>query len=364
MTHRERLLKNFRFEKVPVVPNYDFGYWEETIRRWHKEGLSKNVCTNADVERYLQLEGFESIPKIPVRVGLFPLFEEKILEEKGEHLIIQDEGGVIYEKHKSSSSIPKYLKFPIETRDDWAKFKVEHLDPENPDRIEAQVLEKTKKWHEEGLPIRVGTISLYGVLRNCMGVENISVAIMEEREWIEEMMEHLTNLSLSVLERIPKDTPVDIGFWWEDMCYNHGPLISPKLFNELMVPKYKRITDYLKENFSIEVNILDCDGKIYELVPGWLRGGINCMFPIEAAHTDPLLLREKYGHQVLLMGGVDKKALINGKDAIDRELERLTPLVEDGGYIPTVDHRVPPDVSFENYCYYLEKKKKILRLDM
>ena len=95
-------------------------------------------------------------------------------------------------------------------------------------------------------------------------------------------------------------------------------------------------------------------------MPGWLRGGINCMFPIEAAHTDPRKLRNDYGNEVLLLGGVDKRALIAGREAIDRELEKLRPLVGRGGYLPCVDHRVPPDVSYANYLYYLEKKKAIL----
>jgi len=125
------------------------------------------------------------------------------------------------------------------------------------------------------------------------------------------------------------------------------------------VPRYKRITDALKAR-GIGVNVLDCDGRIYELVPGWLRGGINCMFPIESLHTDPWKLREEHGEKVLLLGGVDKMALIAGKDAIDRELERLHPLVGRGGYLPCVDHRVPPDVTYENYLYYLERKKGIL----
>jgi hypothetical protein len=84
------------------------------------------------------------------------------------------------------------------------------------------------------------------------------------------------------------------------------------------------------------------------------------MFPIEAAHTKPEKLRADYGDDVLLLGGVDKLALIAGKDAIDRELEKLHPLVERGGYLPCVDHRVPPDVTYENYLYYLERKKAIL----
>ena len=77
-------------------------------------------------------------------------------------------------------------------------------------------------------------------------------------------------------------------------------------------------------------------------------------------HTSPFKLGEEYGARVLLVGGVNKIELAKDKDAIDRELEMLAPLVEQGGYIPTVDHRVPADVSFENYCYYVEKKKEIL----
>ena len=84
------------------------------------------------------------------------------------------------------------------------------------------------------------------------------------------------------------------------------------------------------------------------------------MFPIESVHTDPVRLRQEYDGDILLMGGVNKVQLAKGKEAIDEELKRLRPLVEKGGYIPTVDHRVPPDVSFENYLYYLEKKKEIL----
>jgi hypothetical protein len=142
------------------------------------------------------------------------------------------------------------------------------------------------------------------------------------------------------------------------MCYNRGPLISPRLFRELMVPRYRRITDALRTR-GIEINILDCDGRINELVPGWLDAGINCMFPLEVAHTDAYALRREFP-SVLLLGGVDKLALIAGRHAIDTEMSRLRPLVDQGRYIPCVDHRVPPDVSYGNYRYYLEAKERLL----
>ncbi|MFQ5810758.1 MAG: uroporphyrinogen decarboxylase family protein, partial [Armatimonadota bacterium] len=127
---------------------------------------------------------------------------------------------------------------------------------------------------------------------------------------------------------------------------------------EFLVPRYRRIADLLLEH-GCDVVITDCDGNINDVVHLWLAGGVNCMFPVEvAAGTDPVALRERFGHDILLAGGVNKRELAKDKQAIEQEVQRLLPLVEDGGFIPHVDHRVPPDVSYENYLYYLDCKRE------
>ena len=358
MTTRERFNQIMHWQRSDQVPNMDFGYWIETIKLWHKQGLPADIQTNQDMENYLGLEGVSVIPAIPVINGLYPLFEYKVLEQNNQYKIIQDSEGNICKVSISGTSFPKYLKYGLETYQDWERYKLEHLDYTNNDRI-GDVKGAVEKAHSEGMAIGFNAGSLYGCLRNWMGVENISIALMTERRWVAEMMDHLMEMAIYLIEKALPDIDVDMAWWWEDMCYNKGPLISPELFNELMVPRYKQITDALLKK-NIDINILDCDGRIYELVPGWLNSGINCMFPIEAAHTDPIKLRQDYGKDILLIGGVNKLSLINSKENIDRELERLQPLIEQGGYIPTIDHRVPADVSFENYLYYLEKKKALL----
>jgi len=126
-----------------------------------------------------------------------------------------------------------------------------------------------------------------------------------------------------------------------------------------MVPRYKKITKILNEH-GVNIVVDDCDGNIEQLVPGWLEAGVNYMFPLEARHVDSYRLREKFGRKVLLVGGIDKRALIAGDKAIDKELERLTSLLEEGGYILTVDRRVPPEVSYQIYLYYLKRKREWL----
>jgi hypothetical protein len=359
MSIRERFNRVLHWQKPDRVPNMDFGYWPEIYETWHQQGLPAEITNDVQVEKYLGLEGLEQIPWVPANLGMLPHFEFKVLEEKGDHIIVQDHEGVISERHKHSASIPRMLKHALETKDDWEVFKREHLVIEQPERI-GDVKAAVEAAHAAGMPIRFNGGSIYGWLRNWMGVENLSIAVIEEPMWVEEMMEHLTNLSLWVIERAFADKPeVDVAWWWEDMCYNCGPLLSPKHFKQMMVPRYKRITRELKKH-GIDVNVLDCDGQIYALAPLWLEAGINCMFPLEAAHTDPLKIRETFGESMPLIGGVNKIELAKGKDAIDRELERLHPMVQQGGFIPTVDHRCPPDVSWDNYCYYVEKKKEIL----
>jgi len=359
MTHRERLLRCLKGEAVDRVPDFEFGAWDQTIERWHNEGLPADYRgTDAAIDYYFHTDNTEYGPMPHVRVGLLPGFEYKILEEKETHLIVQDGDGATAEimKPEYGASIPKYLRFAIETRKDWEKIRDERLNPDDPRRIPPNIDELCKLTFDADYPIFLSCGSLYGWLRNWMGVENLSVAFYDDPEWVEEMMEHLTILMIKVYEKIAGKCRVDMGLWWEDMCYRQGPLISPAMFKKLMVPRYKRVTDLLRRECGCEFHMLDCDGNINQLVGLWLEGGINVMFPLEAAHTDAYKISDEFGKRVALRGYFDKKALIAGREAIDKEFERIIPLFRRGGFIPHTDHRVPPDVSWEDYRYYRMKK--------
>jgi uroporphyrinogen decarboxylase len=315
------------------------------------------VTTDVAAEAHFGLEGITMFHELPVRNTLHPRFERRLLSRSGDRETIRDEEGNTCEVFATGSSMPKYIKFGLETRHDWECLRRERLDPDAAGRI-GDVVGCLLQAAQTGRPVYFHAGSLYGWLRNWMGVESFSIALMTDRPWVEEMMDHLTTLTLTMIDRAVPAHGVDLAWWWEDMCYNRGPLLSPRLFHELMVPRYEKITGALRGH-GIDINVLDCDGRIHELAPGWVDAGINCMFPLEAAHTDAFRLRKEIP-SVLLLGGVDKRALIAGRQAIDEELKRLRPLVDQGRYIPCVDHRVPPDVTYDNYRYYLDAKQRIL----
>jgi uroporphyrinogen decarboxylase len=175
------------------------------------------------------------------------------------------------------------------------------------------------------------------------------------------MVETVADCIIGVLERIlGTGARFEACAVWEDMCYNTGPLLGPEHFKRFLVPHYKRITSLLRSH-GVDVVWVDCDGKIDALAPLWLDAGVNCMFPIEVGtwNGDAIAFRREYGKEMLIIGSVDKHMLARTKADITREMARLTPLVEEGGFIPTPDHRVPPDVSLANYRFYCEEARRI-----
>ena len=356
MTHRERWLNTLHFKPVDHVPDEEFGYWDETFTTWHPQGLPLEINNNGIADRY-----FRFAPRVfvPVSSGLKPGFETRIVEETEKYQILQGGDGAVQQVFTDgTNTIPRYLRFAIETREDWESFK-ERLDPYDPERYPADWDEHVKRLNQADVPVVVDCGSLFGRLRNYIGFENISIMCMDHPDLIEEMVEHWTWFITTLLERAVADVRIDAGAFWEDICFNKGPIVRLDFFESVVVPRYKRINQKLKAH-GIDIWYTDCDGDVRPLLPTFLESGINCLFPFEVngcAHPSELL--EEYGRDLRIMGGVDKMELKRGPEAITAYLKTLVPLVERGGYIPFCDHRCPPDVSPENYLFYLDLKEKM-----
>lgn len=355
MTHKERWHAVMNYKPFDRVPHYEFGYWAETIPLWQKQGLPKDVKNEWEADRYF---GFDPRGGLGPNLGMIPAFEHKVLEETATTVTVRDSSGVVSIQSKLGSSIPKFIEFPVKTREDFLAIK-ERYNASDPTRYPADWARRVEDAKKLDYPVAIGLGGFYGWLRGWMGVENVSIAFASDPKWVHEMLDFICEFILTVIERAVSDFSFDYGTFWEDMCYNKGPLISPRMFREFLVPRYKLITDRVRK-CGCEIFLVDCDGNILELVDLWYEGGVNCMFPCEVfPGSDPVVIRKRFGKKVRMIGGVDKHALIKGKKAIDAELARLLLLVKEGGFIPHVDHRVPPDVTYENYLYYLERKKEV-----
>ena len=359
MTSRERWYNTYHYLPVDHVPDIEFGYWGETFPVWHEQGLPREITNIPLADRYF---GFEGAAEAPANLGLSPAFETKVLEEGEGWQVIVNGDGVTCKIRTDGDSLPHFLDWTLKTPQDWEQFKA-RLDPEDPSRYAVDWEATAQALRGSEVPVTISCGSLFGWLRDWMGFQNIAIACMDQPEWIEEMIEHLTVLFVTVLERTLENLPgvrIDAGAFWEDMAFKQGPIISPKLFRQWLTPRYKRITDVVKRA-GADVFLVDCDGNIMGIAEHFLAGGVNCMFPLEiACDTSPERLRKLYGRDMLLQGGVNKRELARDKAAIRREVDRVAAVVAEGGYIPHVDHRCPPDVSYDNYLYYLKTKREAL----
>jgi uroporphyrinogen decarboxylase len=213
-------------------------------------------------------------------------------------------------------------------------------------------------------PVQVWAGSLYGYIRDWVGVVNLSYLQVDDPALYTEMIDTLADLTVqgvkAALEHIPADIPLDYGHMWEDICFKSGPLVKPAVFREKIGPHYRHITDLLHSR-GVNLVSLDCDGKIDALVPIWLENGINVMYPIEVGVWNASIKpwREKYGRELRGVGGMDKRVFAFDRPAIDAEVERLKELVDLGGYIPCPDHRLPPDAKWENVLYYTDHMRQV-----
>ncbi len=357
MTLRERWVNTMHFKKADRLPFMEFGYWDETLPLWHEQGLPRTVKTEAQAYAYFGIEDWRDVGVNTD--GLCPGFEKEIIEETDEYIIWRDEERTVKKELKGVvKTIPHFLDHGLKSRDDWKLYKAK-LNPDTPERFPADWEKRVKAFQTRDYPLCIHIGSLIGRPRDWAGFENIGVLAYDDPALFEEIIETICVCGCATIERALKDVSPDFGAGWEDICFKNGPALSPKMFDKWIVPRYKRITDLLLKH-GVDVVWTDCDGNIMPIMDQFLAGGINCMFPIEVAGgSDPVAMRAKYGHKVLLQGGVDKMALLKGPKAIEQELLRLKPTVDDGAFIPHVDHRCPADVTLENYKFYLKLKRQI-----
>jgi hypothetical protein len=266
MNDRQRFNATMHYQSRDRAPICDFGFWPETIEEWHKQGLPSWVTYENYNSRFTnQYFGMDVYHKgWTANAGLCPGFEEIVLEDRGDCELVQQWDGVRVLRQKYMGSIPMHEGHLLEDRESWEKHYKWRFDPSTPERYPNNWDEAAQTWRDPGrdYPLALEGGSLYGRLRDFMGLENISLVPYDDPAWFEEMVETVTVCVEETLKRVlATGGKFDACQMWEDMCYNSGPLLSPPLFKKYLVPRYKRITDLLHKH-GVDVVWLDCDGKL------------------------------------------------------------------------------------------------------
>jgi hypothetical protein len=368
-TELERFIDCMEYESSLPRPNHELGVWPQTAERWIGEapeavsGFTWNWFWGEDGL------GLDRRDYVPINYGFLPPYEPELIEETDRYEVRRNHLGVVTRALKEGSvhggrmSMDQYLSFPVEGPEDFPDVR-RRLTPAVPERYPADLDERIEAWRRRNIPLVLGTNcaanGFYWRARELMGTEALSFAWYDEPALMHEMMETYADLiietSVPVLERI------DVEYFTlnEDLSMKAGPLLSPRTYAEFILPHLRRMVETFK-GLDVRYFAIDTDGDPTLLIPHFLDAGVDIVWPIErASNVSPQEWRLRFGRQLRLWGGVDKRVLPRGPEAIRAHLREFIPLIEEGGFIPTIDHTVPPDVTWDNFRYYMDAKRALL----
>lgn len=344
MTSRERFLAALNHEEADRIP-IDDTPWVTTVARWHREGLPAETSPRElfGYERWMQ--GADVSFQWPAEV----------LEETDHHVIRRDSDGVTVKTLKDDEMVPQYLDYTIRDRRTWEQHRDRLL--WNDSRVDWEPsLAVNRRWREEDRCVIYACGFGYDRIQRTVATEVVLAAMIDEPDWVKDMMEVRADLVIAAAEAMmARGFVFDAAFLWNDQAYRNGPFFSPAAHRSLEFPAQQRMCDFFHQH-GLKV-ILHSDGNIWPLIPSFIEAGFDCLQPLEVkAGMDLVELKEAYGDRLSFMGGIDVRAMAHPDPAvIEAEVARKIPVAKrGGGYIYHSDHSVPDNVSFAQYRHMMD----------
>ena len=252
----------------------------------------------------------------------------------------------------------------IREEEDWNRlkekilFELEHFCG---DEKLKEIYGKYREEHERGeFSIRFRASGFFWTPRELLGVEEHLLAFYEMPELLHEINRFVLETYLEYFDKIFSILQPEVILFEEDLSGANGPMISPAMFDEFVGDYYKELVPFLKKK-GVKNVFVDTDGDFRQLIPNFLKAGVDGFLPMDVnAGMDIVQVRKEFP-DVKFIGAFNKLAIAEGKEAIDREFERLLPVIRQGGYIPGADHQIAPSTALENYRYYLKSLKEVMR---
>lgn len=193
-----------------------------------------------------------------------------------------------------------------------------------------------------------------------MGIEAHMFAFYDEPELLHDIISYILEIYQTKLMKVIRLIQPDVVYFMEDLSGKNGPMISPDCFEEFMGDYYRQIIPMMKEAGVGNV-FVDTDGDFAQLIPNFMAAGVDGFLPMDVnAGMDIVKVREQFP-TLKFIGSFNKLCIADGPEAIDKEFERLLPVIRQGGYIPGSDHQVAPSTSLEDYKYYISRLHEVMK---
>lgn len=337
----------------------EFGYY--CLERWYEQGLPRD----ADLK---EVFGYDE----PGRADLYgiggceaafvPVFDTKVLRTDGPHEYVQDFAGRTLKcfTGRRQGFMPEYVDHPVKDERTFRQLCEWRMQWDTPARLSQMDQYLPGYVEKQGSGMFIGQLIVggYMYLRSLIGPGELPVMFYDDPDLIHLCMQTWLNLADHVTACHQKQVKIDELFISEDICYNHGSLISPDMIRAFLFPYYQQLIANMRSRqpgHTLHIQV-DTDGRAMDVIDLYRGIGMHFLSPCEVASgCDVVAIGEQYP-DMLLSGGIDKRVLAQGKDAIDRMVDRIFPVMQKrGGYLPTSDHGIPEEVTLENYLHFRKR---------
>ncbi|MBI3910424.1 MAG: hypothetical protein HY320_05755 [Armatimonadetes bacterium] len=326
-------------------------------------GVEEEWRTQGASEEEISLEAFDfdrfQFHSVAANTGQLGGLTAEVLEDTPEHTLQRDGLGRITRLCKGYATIALPLNYPVSSRDDWERLKPFFTFSE--ERFSPGWLENAQRAREEGYILRVSIPGGFDLPRELMGDAAACLAYYEQPGLMRDILATIQETACRVIDRVTAQVRVDVLLVHEDMAGRSGPLIGPRQVAEFIAPYYRAVWELVKSRGGVLFQ-QDSDGDLGPVLAPLTDVGMNFTYPCESqAGMDVVKLRQRFGPGLRMMGGIDKMALRQSPQAIDRELEAKIPfMIQAPGYIIALDHRIPNGVTIANYRYYVRRVREIV----
>ncbi len=350
MTSQERMRRMLARKPADRIGVYEH-FWGDTISLWTRQGhIKPGECLEDHFEYDLQsFWPFTFTAKLD--------FEPVTVEETEETILARDGNGALLRRSKTHDTTPEHVDFWVKDRAGWE----EHIKPfltADRARINFEGYRAAKRAAaEKGRFFVWAGVGVFELMHPVCGHEYMLMGMAMDPEWVGEMVETFSRVTVELMEILFAEEGWPDGFWfYEDMGFKGRPFISLPMYRDIIQPGHKHAIGFVKSR-NLPVIMHSC-GYVEPLVPGMIESGVDCLQVIEVkAGMDLLRLYREYGDRLSFMGGMDVRVLYgNDKEAINRELSSKIPVVKQGfGYALHSDHSIPNQVEYETYRYFVDR---------
>jgi len=303
-----------RYGRPDRVPYFEEGIRKEVLKVWRRQGLPRgtDLLRMFPTDRHMEME-VDVNPHPPLARWPGSASELKILRQSLSP----------YDQHRLPGDLPAHVR--------------------------------AGKARDYALMLRVHrgfflSLGVYGWER----FSEVMRLLVNDPQLVRESMAIQGEFAARLADRVLERVPVDAVIFSEPIGGNDRPLISPRMYEEIVLKSYEPLLAVARQH-GVETRVFRTYANARILIPSILKWGFNCLWACEVniEAMDYRDLRRQFGRDLRLIGGIDLDALRNGREAIRREIEeKVPPLLAEGGYVPLADGRVREDITFENYVYY------------